>query len=395
VDKDAIKEEIQRAVIERIEFLDECNDDEFKNLIQTITLAVTENKKLSINEKIKLSTDVFNAMRKYDIVQPYIEDPTISEIMINGYEEVFIERGGMMVKEDVAFVDKVRLENLIQKIVSKVNRTVNEASPIVDARLDDGSRVNIVLPPVSLKGPIVTIRKFTDHKLKLKDMVDIGTINYEIFRFLKRLVEERVNIFICGGTSSGKTTFLNALSEYIDEDERVITIEDSAELRIRSVKNLISLETRNPNIDGKGAVTIAHLIRTSLRMRPDRIIIGEVRGGETFDMLQAMNTGHDGSFSTGHGNSCGDMMNRLEMMVLMGVEIPIEAIRKQIASAIDIVIHLKRYRDHSRRVSEISKVSGIEKNQVLLTPLFRFVEYGDGHDERIQGKFVRLSEYSK
>ena len=332
---------------------------------------------------------VFNSMRGLDVLQPLVDDPSITEIMINGPHCVFVEQEGRLYRKDVSFETNEKLENVILNIVSKVNRTVNEANPIVDARLLDGSRVNVVLPPIALDGPTVTIRKFPEDPMTIQKLIAYGSITEEVAELLERMVKAKYNIFISGGTGSGKTTFLNALSNFIPKDERLITIEDSAELQIKGIANLVRLETRNANTEGKGEITIRDLIRSSLRMRPERIVVGEVRGAEALDMLQAMNTGHDGSLSTGHSNSTKDMLSRLETMVLSGNQIPIEAIRQQIASAIDIIIQLSRLRDKTRRTIEISEVAGYENGSIRINPLYRFVETGEEPDGRIIGSLVR------
>lgn len=319
---------------------------------------------------------VYYSFRGLDALQPLVDDPDITEIMINSHEECFIERKGRVERLEIGFENEGKLEDVIQAVVSQVNRVVNEASPIVDARLPDGSRVHVVLPPIALKGPTVTIRKFPAEPMKMGDLIRWGALSEQAALLLQTLVAAKFNIFISGGTGSGKTTFLNALSQYIPSQERVITIEDAAELQIRTVPNLVSLETRNANTEGKGAVTIRDLIRASLRMRPDRIVVGEVRGAEALDMLQAMNTGHDGSLSTGHSNGPADMISRLETMVLSGANLPVEVVRRQIASAIDIIVHLARLRDGSRKVMEITEVIGLQDGEVLLAPLFRFEESG-------------------
>jgi pilus assembly protein CpaF len=330
---------------------------------------------------------LFHSFRGLDVLQPLLEDPTITEIMVNDYDQVFIERAGTAIRADTAFESREKLEDIIQAIVGKVNRTVNEASPIVDARLPDGSRVNVVLPPIALKGPALTIRKFPERPFSMEELVGRGALSAEASDSLRLLVEAKYNIFVSGGTGSGKTTFLNALAGWIPEDERIVTIEDSAELQLRSVPNWVALETRNPNSEGKGEVTMRDLIRASLRMRPSRIIVGEVRGGEALDMLQAMNTGHEGSMSTGHANTCRDMLSRLETMVLSAAPLPTEVIRKQLASALDIVVHLARLRDGSRRVVEIQEVAGTAYGEIVCNPLFRFVEEGEEHG-RILGRLA-------
>ncbi|MGV8167069.1 MAG: CpaF family protein [Alkaliphilus sp.] len=350
---------------------------------------------LAIQEKKFIIDAVFNSIRRLDVLQPLIDDETITEIMVNGYESIFIERDGATTKLDVKFESQRKLEDVIQTIVSKVNRIVNESSPIVDARLSDGSRINVVLPPVALNGPILTIRKFKRDKITIQDLIEISSITEEVAEFLEDIVKAKYNIFVCGGTGSGKTTFLNILSNLIPKDERIITIEDSAELRIKGIQNLVTLETRNANTEGKGQISIRDLIKSSLRMRPDRIIVGEVRGEEAIDMLQAMNTGHDGSLSTGHSNSTKDMISRLETMVLSGTEMPIEAIRQQVGSAVDIIIHLSRIRDKTRKVLEISEVLLLGKDEIKINSLYVFEETGVKDKNKIAGKLVRTENRMK
>ncbi|QGH34089.1 CpaF family protein [Gracilibacillus salitolerans] len=327
----------------------------------------------------------YNAFRGLDVLQPLIDDHSITEIMINSFDEIFIEQDGQIFQSDVQFETSEKLEDIIQMIVGRVNRTVNASSPIVDARLQDGSRVNVVLPPIALKGPTMTIRKFPEKPLTIKDLVKKDSITEEVADFLEKLVRAKYNVFISGGTGSGKTTFLNVLSNFIPKEERIITIEDSAELQIKSVPNLVSMETRNANTEGKGEITMRDLIKSSLRMRPDRVVVGEVRGVEALDMLQAMNTGHDGSLSTGHSNSIEDMLSRLETMVLSGANFPIPVIRQQISSAVDIMVHLSRLRDHSRKVVAISEVLGVEDGEVQLSQLYEFVEEGEGPAGKVVG----------
>lgn len=364
------------------------SDEDLRLHIEEIVFKYSEQSYLATQDKIELVNKIFNSLRGYDILQPLIDDKDITEIMVNSFDEIFIEKDGVINQLPIKFESQERLEDIIQSIVAKVNRVVNEFSPIVDARLKDGSRVNVVLPPIALKGPSMTIRKFPDNPLTIEDLINKEAITIEAAELLKKLVVSKYNIFISGGTGSGKTTFLNALSNFIPQDERIITIEDSAELQIKSIPNLIRLEKRNPNTEGKGEITISDLIRTSLRMRPNRIIVGEVRGSEALDMLQAMNTGHEGSLSTGHANSVADMLSRLETMVLSGANLPIEVIRKQISSAIDILIHLARMRDNSRRVVEISEVIGVKNGDVELNTLFRFVELGESADGKVIGNLV-------
>lgn len=334
---------------------------------------------ISIRQKEELEESVFNAIRRLDVLQELLEDDTITEIMINGKDDIFLERNGHITKWDKSFENEERLEDIAQKIASLSNKIVNISSPIADTRLEDGSRVSIVLPPVALNGPIITIRKFYKDALTMEKLIETGSLTQEASDFLKMAVKSKYNIFISGGTGSGKTTFLNALSEFIDNDERVITIEDAAELQINHVKNLVRLEARDANIEGKNEVTIRDLIRASLRMRPDRIIVGEVRGKETLDMVQAMSTGHDGSLSTGHGNSPKDMMTRLETMILMGIDMPVAAIRQQLTSAIDIIIHLGRLRDKTRRVLQIAEVVGVSRGEVKFNKLFEFAENAESN----------------
>ncbi len=381
--------QIQRIVSSRLDLSHNVTDEEIRQMIDLVVAEKTQERYLSISEKTKIKKGVFNSMRGLDVLQPLVDDPSVTEIMINGPDDIFIEQNGRLFRKEVSFGSREKLENVIQAIVSRVNRTVNESSPIVDARLEDGSRVNVVLPPIALNGPTVTIRKFPEHPFTIEQLIQCGSITQEVAELLHRMVRARYNIFISGGTGSGKTTFLNALSNFIPRDERIITIEDSAELQIRGVDNLVRLETRNANMEGKGAITIRDLIKSSLRMRPERIVVGEVRGGEALDMLQAMNTGHDGSLSTGHANSTRDMLSRLETMVLTGADIPLEAIRQQIASALDIIIHLSRLRDHSRRTMEITEVLDYKDGVIQLNPLYRFEEEGEDEKGRILGRLTR------
>ncbi|MCR4437128.1 MAG: CpaF family protein [Clostridiales bacterium] len=351
-------------------------DEEILSLIEECVFEKSRDMYLSISQKRELVAAIFNSMRRLDVLQPLIDDDGITEIMINGTDMVFTEREGIIRREELRFESQEKLYNIIQSIVSKVNRSVNESSPIVDARLQDGSRVHVVLPPIALNGPVVTIRKFPEKPLTMEHLIRMGSITREAAEFLEKLVRAKYNIFISGGTGSGKTTFLNVLSGFIPQQERVITIEDSAELQVQSIPNIVRLETRNANTEGKGEITVRDLIKASLRMRPDRIIVGEVRGAEALDMLQAMNTGHDGSLSTGHANSTADMLSRLETMVLCGAVLPIEAIRQQIASALDIVIHLGRMRDMTRKVLEITELVGYREHCFQLNPLYVFDEDG-------------------
>lgn len=380
---------IREMVSRRLDLTRNVEDDEIRQVIAEVVGEESRQQYLSLTEKRALMEGVFNSMRGLDVLQPLVDDPSVTEIMINGPDHVFIEQNGRLFQKEITFETNENLENVILNIVSKVNRTVNEANPIVDARLMDGSRVNVVLPPIALDGPTVTIRKFPEVPMTIAKLIEYGSITPEVAELLERMVRAKYNIFISGGTGSGKTTFLNALSNYIPKDERVITIEDSAELQIKGVSNLVRLETRNANMEGRGEVTIRDLIRSSLRMRPERIVVGEVRGAEALDMLQAMNTGHDGSLSTGHANGAKDMLSRLETMVISGNSIPIEAIRQQIASAIDVIIQLSRLRDKSRRTIEISEVAGYELGAVRLNPLYKFEETGEDKNGRIIGGLMR------
>lgn len=380
---------IRAIVSERLDLTRDLSDDEIREVISGIIAEKSQEKYLSLGEKKAIMDGVFNSMRGLDVLQPLVDDPSVTEIMINGPDDVFIEQDGRLFKKKVSFGSREKLENVIQNIVAKVNRTVNESSPIVDARLQDGSRVNVVLPPIALNGPTVTIRKFPENPMTVQQLIAYKSITPEVAEFLERCVKAKYNIFISGGTGSGKTTFLNAMSNFIPHDERVITIEDSAELQIRGVDNLVRLETRNANMEGKGEITIRDLIKSSLRMRPERIVVGEVRGAEALDMLQAMNTGHDGSLSTGHANSTKDILSRLETMVLTGAQIPLDAIRQQIASAVDIIIQLSRLRDKSRRTVEITEVLGYKNGEIELNPLYQFVETGEDEAHKIVGGLQR------
>lgn len=387
-DREVMLKQIKEELEENIDFRKDISDEE---ILEIIKFAVFEKSKqclMTIAEKREAVEIIFNSMRRLDILQPVIDDSSVTEIMVNGPDNIFIERMGRVSKLELYFESRQKLEDVIQSVVSKANRMVNEANPIVDARLEDGSRVSVVLQPVAINGPIMTIRKFPDKPMTVEDLIKYGTLTKESAEVLRSFVRAKYNIFISGGTGSGKTTLLNILSGFIPSEERIITIEDSAELQLNGIVNLVRMETRNPNTEGKGQITIRDLIRASLRMRPDRIIIGEVRGAEALDMLQALNTGHDGSLSTGHANSTADMLSRLETMVLTAAQLPLEAIRQQIASAIDIVIQLSRIRDKSRRILEISEVTGYKKGEIILNPLYVFEEEGTCGDE-IVGELKR------
>lgn len=387
--EDLLLKELKEAVSLNIDLSMDMSDDEVRDFIIQAVFEKSRQKYIDMAKKLYFIERIFNSMRRLDVLQPFIDDKSISEIMINGAHDIFIEREGKTFRIDLSFESREKLEDVIQSVVSRSNRIVNESSPIVDTRLADGSRVNVVLGPVALNGPVMTIRKFPEKPMTIKRLIQYGSITEEAAEALGRLVRARYNIFICGGTGSGKTSFLNALSGFIGRDERIITIEDSAELQITGVENIVRLETRNANTEGKGQITIRDLIKTSLRMRPERIIVGEVRGPEALDMLQAMNTGHDGSLSTGHANSSEDMLSRLETMVLSAAALPLEAIRQQIASAIDIIIHIARVRDGSRKTMEISEVTGCRNGRIGLNPLFLFKENNEGKDDRVEGCLKR------
>ncbi len=434
-------EQFHGKILERIDLSEGIDDEELTEVIYQVLEEYGEKQYISLQDKVEVGQELFNAFRKLDILQNLIEDETITEIMINGNQNIFIERNGKIILSDKRFISKKKLEDVIQQIVAETNRIVNEAVPIVDTRLSDGSRVNVVLYPIALNGPIVTIRKFPKESITLEKLRQWGALNQEIISFLQILIQSKYNIFISGGTGTGKTTFLNALSQHIPKDERVITIEDNAELQIKELPNLVSLEARMANVEGAGEISIRDLIKTALRMRPDRIIVGEVRGEEVIDMLQAMNTGHDGSLSTGHANSSKDMITRLETMVdriivgevrgeevidmlqamntghdgslstghansskdmitrletmvLMGMDLPLPAIQRQIASGVDILIHLGRFRDKSRKLISIEEVAGCDSEGVRLNMLYQFQETGE-KGGRVEGKWVKINEMEK
>lgn len=362
---------IRDLLMEKLDMSREMTDREILDEIDQLILNRMRDSYISLNEKLQLRQELFYSVRKLDVLQELIEDETVTEIMVNGPDAIFVERGGRLGKWDKSFTSREKLEDVIQLIAGRCNRVINESMPIVDARLENGARVNAVISPVALNGPILTIRRFPDTPITMDRLIALGSLTCECARFLKALVRARYSIVIGGGTGSGKTTFLGALSDYIPEDERIITIEDNAELKIQGVENLVRLEAKMANMEGAVSVSIRDLIKTALRMRPDRIVVGEVRGGEAVDMLQALNTGHEGSLSTAHANSARDMLSRLETMTLMGVDLPLEAIRRQIASGVDILIHLGRMRDKTRKVLEITEVCGYEKNEIITRTLFR------------------------
>lgn len=389
-----LKKIVKESFLSTIDFSRDVSDEEIMNLIDEKIAKESRNLDITIEQKKKLRNELFDSVRRLDVLQDLVDNPSVTEIMINGPDDIFIEKSGQLMKYNMSFESKGKLEDVIQQIVAKCNRVVNESSPIVDARLENGSRVNIVLAPVALNGPIVTIRRFPDKPITMDKLIELGSITPYLSEYISVLVKAGYNVFISGGTGSGKTTFLNAISDSIPKDERVITIEDNAELQIMGVDNLVKLETRNANVEGCKEISIRDLIKSSLRMRPDRIVVGEVRGGECLDMLQAMNTGHK-SMSTGHANSARDMLSRIETMVMMGMELPLPAIRGQIASGIDIIVHLGRLRDKTRKLLEICE---LEKELDELTgrinvrPLYRYVETGVGPNGRIQGEWEKINE---
>ena len=375
-DKQEYVQALQGIVLERMDVSRELTDQELWDLIDA---AVIEHRDpaASLNVRESARQQVFYALRGLDVLQELVEDPQITEIMVNGYQQIFYEKQGRIHKWDRQFASREKLEDVIQSMVAAGNRMVNESMPIVDTRLRDGSRVNIVLEPVAIDGSVITIRKFPAKPMQMADLLRIGSLSEQMAEWLQALVAAGYNIFVSGGTGSGKTTFLNALSGYIPSDVRVVTIEDSAELQLRGIPNLVRLETRVSNLENVAEISIRQLIRTALRMRPDRIIVGECRGAEALDMLQAMNTGHDGSLSTGHANSCQDMLRRLETMVLMGMELPVSAIRAQIASGIDVLVHLGRLRDRTRKVLDIMELDGMSQGEIRLNPIYHFEETGE------------------
>lgn len=365
-------------------------DQEIYRQIDDLILEETRNRYVSLRRKEALRTELFNSIRKLDILQELIDDDSVTEIMVNGTEGIFLERNGRLLCWEKKITSKEKLEDMVQQIAGRCNRIVNESVPVADARLSDGSRVSLVLPPVALNGPVITIRRFPKNPIHMDRLVELGAVTTEAAAFLRALVRSGYNIFISGGTGSGKTTFLNALSDFIPKEERIITIEDNAELQIQGAENLVRLEARQANTEGKNSVTIRDLIKASLRMRPDRIVVGEVRGEEALDMIQALNTGHDGSLSTGHANSPRDMLSRLETMILMAMELPLSAIRRQIASAVDILIHLGRMRDRSRKVMEIVEITGYDRasGEITERTLFQLEET----KEQPMGVLVRKQE---
>ncbi len=384
-------EQIRKRVLGQLDMGREHEDEEILAVIDEEICKEARERTIPLNWRKELRMQVFHSLRKLDVLQELLNEDDITEIMVNGEEHIFYERAGEVVEWEKSFSSREKLEDIIQQMVGNHNRMVNEAKPIADTRLEDGSRVNVVLPPVALDGPVVSIRKFPKHPILMEQMVVQESISRECADFLDMLVKAGYNIFISGGTGSGKTTFLNALSEFIPKTERIITIEDSAELQLQGIANLVRLETRNEGAEGNLAISIRDLIRTALRMRPDRIIVGEIRGAECLDMLQAMNTGHDGSLSTGHANGCQDMVSRMETMVLMGMELPLTAIRAQIAAGVDILVHLGRLRDKSRRMLSIMEMAGAEGGEIQLNPLYEFTEMGE-RNGKIVGSWIKKGE---
>ena len=378
---------IKNEIIVKIDTGRDVEDGEVYELIDETLKKKRSQEYFDLSERLRLRRDIFNSLRRLDVLQDLIENDEISEIMVNGADKIFVEKNGKLYLTEKSFESPAKLEDIIQRIASGVNRSVNEAHPIVDARLPDGSRVNIVLPPVSLGGPAVTIRKFSRELMSMERLIGLGSISREAAEFLGILVKADYNLLCSGGTGCGKSTMLNALARYIPRSERVVTIEDSAELNMEHLPNLVRMEARNANVEGRGAVTIRELIKTALRMRPDRLIVGEVRGRECIDMLQSLNTGHSG-MSTAHANSPEDVLSRLETMVLLDESIPLAAVRAQIASAIDIVIGISRMRDSSRKVTKICEIDGIRDGEILLRTLFEFEEEGDS-DRSLNGRLVK------
>ena len=392
----AVRDDLQASIMNRIDFSREVPDKEVLDLIdERLTVDAPGNLLLfTLEDKKRLRQELFHSIRRLDVLQDLREDDAVTEIMVNGPDNIFVERAGELFPYPGSFSSAEKLEDVIQQIVGASNRVVNTASPIVDCRLRNGDRVNVVLAPVAVNGPILTIRRFPAKPITMEDLLRFGSLSGEIADFLGRCVRAGLNIFISGGTGSGKTTFLNVLSDCIDPGERVITIEDNAELQIRNVPNLVQMEARNANVEGCRPISIRDLIKASLRMRPDRIIVGEVRGPEAIDMIQCMNTGHDGSMSTGHANSARDMLSRLETMILMGMDLPILAVRGQLASGIDLIVHLGRLRDRSRKVLEVAEVEGMKDGQIALSTLYRFAETGE-EDGKITGIWRKEKEISR
>lgn len=392
-DADELCRELKQEIFENLEFKDEISDEMLEEIIAQKISEKGKQEYIPLSDRVLLGKKILHSMRRLDILQELIDDSEITEIMINGPEHIFIEKKGQLIRLSKRFESEQRLKDIIQQIVASCNRVVNDSNPIVDARLMNGSRVNVVLNPVAINGPILTIRRFPDSPFTMKQLIYINSITPEVSEFLRKLVVAGYNIIVSGGTGSGKTTFLNALSAYIPSDERIITIEDSAELQIQGIDNLVRMETKNANNEGCKEITIRDLIKTSLRMRPNRLIVGEVRGKEAFDMVcSAMNCGHDGSMSTVHSNSAADTLSRLETMILMAVDLPVTAIRRQICSGVDVIIHLGRMRDKSRKVLEIVELDRYENGEVVMNDLYRFVEDKDSVLTKVSGKLEKIGE---
>ena len=387
-----IRRKLERQILEQMDYRKDISDEDIAEMIDSAIVNLEELACCPVSQRIRLKTDLFNSLRRLDLLQIFVEDEEVTEIMINGKDTIFLEKSGRLVRYPRGFDSAEKLMDVIQMIVAGCNRVINTSTPIVDASLEGGARIHVVLPPISLNGPVVTIRRFPKDPITMDWLIRKNSITASAAELLRKLVLSGYNIFISGGTGSGKTTFLNALSQFIPEENRVITIEDSAELQLQGLPNLVRLETRNANAEGCQVISIRDLIKASLRMRPDRIIVGEVRGAEAFDMLQCMNTGHDGSMSTGHANSARDMLSRLENMVLMGIELPLPAIRQQIASGIDILVHLGRLRDHSRRVLSIEEVVGFRENEIQMNSLYQFEEMGTDEKGMVIGSLVEKGE---
>ena len=388
-------EQLRQHILTQLDMTREISDEELAELIYSEVGIYSRQQGLTLRQREQFQKEIYHSLRKLDALQELIDDPSVTEIMVNGAEHIFYEKAGRVIQWDRQFYSKEKLEDVIQQIVAAGNKIVNEANPIVDTRLADGSRVNIVLSPIAVDGSAITIRKFPEHPMTMEQLIKFGAVSPEIVQFLRKLIIAGYNIFVSGGTGAGKTTFLNALSEFIPAGERLITIEDSAELQIRSVANIVRLETRSVQMEGVKEISIRDLIRTSLRMRPDRIIVGECRGAEALDMLQAMNTGHDGSLSTGHANSSKDMLRRLETMVLMGMDLPVSAIRGQIASGIDILVHLGRMRDCSRKLLNVDEVDGIKDGEIQLHSIYQFIEQNKEKYNNCNGRKSEISRQAE
>ena len=388
-----LSERIREEIIEEVDLTRDLTDEEIRSHIRERVLDEGHEHQIPLQERLMMEERIFNSLRKLDILEELLAQDDITEIMVNGPDNIFIEKGGKLFKSPLRFSSEEKLSDVIQQIAAERNKVINESSPIVDTRLPDGSRINIILPPISLNQGVLTIRRFPKEKITMRKLMEFGSLSPEIVEFLRLLIVSGYNIFISGGTGSGKTTFLNALTEFIPKDERVITIEDSAELQVIGIENLVRLEARDKNLEGNLEVTIRDLVKASLRMRPDRIIVGECRGAEALEVLQAFNTGHDGSLSTGHANSAKDMIARLETMVLMGMELPVSAIRSQIASGVDILVHLGRLSDRSRKLLEVSEVTGMANGEVEISPIFRYSEDGTKKWEKT-GRLVNSRKLS-